>query len=154
MSEWYRQSAQPESTAHRQQALARQAQLTKPAGSLGMLEQCAVQLAALQRRDQPHVDNVKIAVFAADHGVAAEGVSAYPQIVTGEMVRNFSAGGAAITVLARELNAEFEVVNVGTVNPLERLPSVRDERLGNGTQNFARDPAMSTQLCERALQIG
>lgn len=154
MTEWYRQPAQQESAAHRRQALARQAQLTKPAGSLGVLEQSAVQLSALQQREQPRVDDVKIAVFAADHGVAAEGVSAYPQIVTGEMVRNFSSGGAAITVLANELNAKFEVVNVGTVNPLEPLPNVRDERLGNGTQNFAREPAMSAQLCERALQVG
>jgi nicotinate-nucleotide--dimethylbenzimidazole phosphoribosyltransferase len=154
VSEWYRQLAQPESAAHRQQALARQAQLTKPAGSLGVLEQCAVQLAALQQREQPCVDEVKIAVFAADHGIAAEGVSAYPQIVTGEMVRNFSAGGAAITVLASELNATFEVVNVGTVNPLEPLPNVRDERLGSGTQSFAREPAMRAELCERALQVG
>lgn len=154
MTEWYRQAAQPESATYRQRALSRQAQLTKPAGSLGVLEQCAVQLAALQQREQPRVDEVKIAVFAADHGVAAEGVSAYPQIVTGEMVRNFSTGGAAITVLAGELNAEFEVVNVGTVNPLAPLPNVRDERLGNGTQNFAYGPAMSAALCERALQVG
>jgi nicotinate-nucleotide--dimethylbenzimidazole phosphoribosyltransferase len=154
VTEWYRQAAKPESATYRQRALSRQAQLTKPAGSLGVLEQCAVQLAALQQREQPRVDEVKIAVFAADHGVAAEGVSAYPQIVTGEMVRNFSTGGAAITVLAGELNAEFEVVNVGTVNPLAPLPNVRDERLGNGTQNFAHGPAMSAALCERALQVG
>jgi len=154
VSQWYLQAAIAESQTHRQQALARQSQLTKPAGSLGVLEHCAVQLAALQRREQPQIADVKIAIFAADHGVAAEGVSAFPQIVTGEMVRNFSAGGAAITVLAQELNADFQVINVGTVNPLETLSGVVDKRLGNGTQNFAQQPAMSAELCEQALRIG
>jgi len=154
VNQWYRQAAIAESQTHRQQALARQNQLTKPAGSLGVLEQCAVQFAALQQREQPQITDVKIAIFAADHGVAAEGVSAFPQIVTGEMVRNFSAGGAAITVLAQELNADFQVINVGTVNPLETLSGVVDKRLGNGTQNFAQQPAMSAELCEQALRIG
>jgi hypothetical protein len=94
-------------------ALARQDQLTKPRGALGRLEEVAVRLAAMQRRDRPSVDEVHIVVFAADHGVASEGVSAYPQSVTVEMLRNFSRGGAAISVLAQELGATLEVVDVG-----------------------------------------
>lgn len=154
MSQWYEQPAPPESAQHRQAARARQQQLTKPPGSLGMLEDCAVRLAALQRSDRPTLDAIDIAVFAADHGVAAEGVSAFPQVVTGEMVRNFSGGGAAIAVLARELGASFQVVNVGTVGALPELPGVLDRRLASGTNNFRREPAMSQALCERALAVG
>jgi nicotinate-nucleotide--dimethylbenzimidazole phosphoribosyltransferase len=154
VSEWYQQPAPAESQPHRQHALARQTQLTKPPGSLGVLESCAIQLAALQQREQPQIDAIEIVIFAADHGVAAEGVSAFPQVVTGEMVRNFSSGGAAITVLARELNANFQVVNVGTVNELPELPGVLDRRLAAGTQNFNREAAMSPELCVQALAVG
>ena len=105
----------PSQEMHRK-ALQRQTQLTKPAGSLGRLEHLAVMLASMQNSETPRIGDVRIAVFAADHGIAANGVSAFPQAVTGEMVRNFSAGGAAISVLARQLGADLEVVNLGTVN--------------------------------------
>jgi nicotinate-nucleotide--dimethylbenzimidazole phosphoribosyltransferase len=154
MSEWYEQPARPESEPHRQAALARQQQLTKPPGSLGVLERCAVQLAALQQRDRPALQSVDIAIFAADHGIAAEGVSAFPQVVTGEMVRNFSSGGAAITVLARELGAGFQVIDVGTVAALPELPRVLNRKLAPGTANFRREPALSAELCARALATG
>ncbi len=154
MSEWFSEPAQAASEQHRQQALARQQQLTKPPGSLGVLESCAVQLAALQQRELPQIDAIDIVIFAADHGVADEGVSAFPQVVTGEMVKNFSSGGAAITVLARELNANFQVVNVGTVNPLPELPKVLDRRVAAGTQNFNAQAAMSAEQCAQALAVG
>ncbi len=154
MSYWYEKTVQPPSDSHRQRAHVRQQQLTKPPGSLGVLEDCAITLAALQQRDEPVVDKILITIFAADHGVAEEGVSAFPQVVTGEMVKNFSAGGAAITVLARELKANFQVVNVGTINPLPPLPSVIDRRIANGTENFCKTPAMSFEQCQSALQIG
>jgi nicotinate-nucleotide--dimethylbenzimidazole phosphoribosyltransferase len=154
MSEWYEQPARSESEPHRQAALARQQQLTKPPGSLGVLEHCAVRLAALQQRDRPALESVDIAIFAADHGIAHEGVSAFPQVVTGEMVRNFSSGGAAITVLARELGAGFRVVDVGTVAPLPELPGVLNRKLAAGTANFRSEPAMSAELCQRALSVG
>ena len=93
-----------------EQALARQQQLTKPAGSLGQLEALAVQLAGLQGQVKPSVDHLWIAIFAGDHGVVAEGVSAFPQAVTGQMLQNFVSGGAAISVLARQLQAQLEVV--------------------------------------------
>ena len=154
MTAWFEQAAQTPSASHRKQAFERQQQLTKPPGSLGILENCAIDLAALQQCDKPSAQNVAIAIFAADHGVAAEGVSAFPQVVTGEMVKNFSAGGAAITVLARELGAAFQVVNVGTVNPLPELANVSDRRIAAGTRNFREAPAMSMEQCERALRIG
>lgn len=154
MTKWFEQAANLPDTNYRQRAFERQQQLTKPPGSLGVLENCAIELAALQRSDTPRVDNIAIAIFAGDHGVADEGVSAFPQVVTGEMVKNFSAGGAAITVLARELKARFQVVNVGTVNPLPELPSVLDRRIAAGTENFCNAEAMSEAQCLQALQIG
>lgn len=138
----------------RSAALARQGQLTKPPGSLGRLEDVAVQLAAWQGLEQPAMERVHIAIFAADHGVAEEGVSLFPQAVTAEMVRNFARGGAAISVLARQLNATLEVINLGTVSVVEPLDGVRDERIAPGTTNFARQPAMSAAQCADALQAG
>jgi nicotinate-nucleotide--dimethylbenzimidazole phosphoribosyltransferase len=137
-----------------EQALARQQQLTKPAGSLGQLESVAVQLAGLQGRVKPSLEQVSIAIFAGDHGVVAEGVSAFPQEVTGQMLHNFVNGGAAISVLARQLGASLEVVDLGTVTPSLNLPGVRHLNVGPGTANFARGPAMTSAQGELALQAG
>lgn len=136
------------------QALARQAQLTKPPGSLGALESAAVRLAALQHQPRPALDRVWISVFAADHGVAAEGVSAFPQAVTGEMVRNFAGGGAAISVLARELGATLDVVNLGTVNDPGEIAGVRRAIVAAGSANFCERPAMSAAQLQAALDAG
>ncbi|RDZ29566.1 nicotinate-nucleotide--dimethylbenzimidazole phosphoribosyltransferase [Lysobacter silvisoli] len=138
----------------RAQALARQDRLTKPPGSLGALEAAAVRLAALQRTEQPSLQRVWISVFAADHGVAAEGVSAFPQAVTGEMVRNFASGGAAISVLARELGARLDVVNLGTVNDPGDIPGVRRVVLAPCSGNVCVEPAMSEPQLRAALQAG
>lgn len=135
-------------------AQARQQQLTKPAGSLGQLEQVAVQLAGLQGRVKPGLNQLWITIFAGDHGVVAEGVSAYPQAVTGQMLLNFVAGGAAISVLARQLGAQLEVVDLGTVTPGLNLPGVRHLDLGPGTANFVNGPAMTRSQGERAMQAG
>lgn len=135
-------------------AFERQAQLTKPPGSLGRLEGFGALLAAMQDTQQPSLDSLWITVFAGDHGVTAEGVSAFPQAVTAEMVRNFARGGAAISVLAREWNARLEVVNVGTVPVLEDLPGVLDARLGAGTANFVGAPAMTEDQLQDALEVG
>jgi nicotinate-nucleotide--dimethylbenzimidazole phosphoribosyltransferase len=97
---------------------------------------------------------VQICVFAADHGIVAEGVSAFPQAVTAEMVRNFARGGAAINVLARLHRCRLEVVNVGTLAPLEPLEGVLDERLGPGTANITEGPAMSEEQLVDALALG
>ena len=135
-------------------AVERQQQLTKPAGALGQLEALAVQLAGLQGRLKPRVDQLWIAIFAGDHGVVAEGVSAYPQAVTGQMLHNFVSGGAAISVLARQLGAQLDVVDLGTVTPMLELAGVRHLQLGAGTANFATGPAMSDSQGLKALQAG
>jgi nicotinate-nucleotide--dimethylbenzimidazole phosphoribosyltransferase len=100
------------------------------------------------------VDRVRIAVFAADHGVAGEGVSAFPQEVTGQMLRNFASGGAAICVLARALGADLELVDLGTAGEPLDLPGVRRVRLGPGTANLARGPAMTETQVAAALSEG
>jgi nicotinate-nucleotide--dimethylbenzimidazole phosphoribosyltransferase len=150
---WWLKPAQAIHVQAREQALARQQQLTKPAGSLGQLERLAVQLAGLQGRNTPSVDHLWIAIFAGDHGVVAEGVSAFPQEVTGQMLHNFVTGGAAISVLARQLSAQLDVVDLGTVSPLN-LPGVRHLNLGAGTANFVEGPAMTEAQGLLALEAG
>ncbi|MDM3888286.1 nicotinate-nucleotide--dimethylbenzimidazole phosphoribosyltransferase [Pseudomonas sp. BCRC 81390] len=151
---WWRDACQPLDNAAMDQARARQQQLTKPAGSLGQLESLAIQLAGLQGREKPSLDQLAISLFAGDHGVVEEGISAYPQAVTGQMLRNFVNGGAAISVLARQLQARLEVVDLGTIDPHLQLPDVRHLRLGAGTANFARQPAMTDEQLQAALQAG
>lgn len=150
---WWLAPSQEIDRSSREQALARQQQLTKPTGSLGQLETVAVQLAGLQGRVKPAVDNVWIAIFAGDHGVVEEGVSAYPQAVTGQMLHNFIMGGAAISVLAKQLSAQLDVVDLGTVSPLN-LPGVRHLDLGMGTANFAKSEAMTQAQLDSALAGG
>ena len=128
--------------------------LTKPQGSLGVLEDIAVRLSAMYSSAKPAVDRVHIVVFAADHGVAEENVSAFPQAVTVEMVRNFSRGGAAICVLAKQLNADLEVVNVGTVAEHEVLQGVIVQRIAAGTKNLSKQSAMTAAQLEEALMAG
>lgn len=135
-------------------ARAHQQQLTKPPGSLGALESVAIRLAGLQGHLRPQVERVWISVFAGDHGVAEEGVSAFPQAVTGEMVRNFAHGGAAISVLAAELGASLEVVNLGTVNDPGELPGVRRTFIAASTANFAVNEAMTPSQLREALLAG
>lgn len=153
-SEWLNIPAALPNAGMREAAAARQSQLTKPAGALGRLEDTAIRLAALQGTEQPCVDRVHITVFAGDHGVAAEGVSAFPQAVTAEMVKNFARGGAAISVAARALEASFEIVNLGTAHDTGPLDGVTHCRLGPGTANFTREPAMTEQQLARALAAG
>lgn len=135
-------------------AASRQARLTKPPGALGRLEEIALRFAAWQGRERPEIGPVRICIFASDHGIAEAGVSLFPQAVTAEMVRNFAGGGAAISVLAREIGADLEVVNLGTVSEVEPLRSVLDERIAPGTLNFAREEAMSRSALSAALASG
>lgn len=151
---WWQMPCQPLDEAAMAAARERQQQLTKPAGSLGQLEALAIQLAGLQGRERPSLEHVAISLFAGDHGVVDEGVSAYPQAVTGQMLRNFVGGGAAISVLARQLHATLEVVDLGTVDPTLALPGVRHEHLGPGTANFAQQPALTEAQLQAALQVG
>jgi len=137
-----------------QLAKERQAQLTKPQGSLGKLEELAVMFSAIQKTQQPTVDKVHITIFAADHGIADEGVSAFPQSVTTEMIKNFSRGGAAISVLAKEQNAKLEVVDLGTVVEAGELEGVISSRIAKSTANFSRQAAMTEAQLEKAFQAG
>ena len=114
----------------------RQAQLTKPPGSLGRLEAIALQFAGWQGTEQPHLERICVRVFAADHGVCAQGVSAFPQIVTTQMIANFLNGGAAISVLSRRLRADFGLYSLGTVHPLPELDDLNDCGIAPGTQDF------------------
>ncbi|WJW75161.1 nicotinate-nucleotide--dimethylbenzimidazole phosphoribosyltransferase [Thiohalobacter sp. IOR34] len=154
MTDWILEPVCTPDATVREAAQARQAQLTKPPGSLGRLEDLAVAFAARQGRERPSLDAVWISVFAADHGVARAGVSAFPQAVTLEMVRNFVRGGAAISVLARELGAELEVINLGTVDDPGPMEGVRAARLGPGSSDFTAGPAMSEAQFEAALAEG
>ncbi|MDD0975844.1 nicotinate-nucleotide--dimethylbenzimidazole phosphoribosyltransferase [Pseudomonas fontis] len=151
---WWLNACRPVAADMREQALARQQQLTKPAGSLGRLEQLAVELAGLQGQLKPSVQQLWIAIFAGDHGVVAEGISAYPQAVTGQMLLNFVSGGAAISVLARQLDARLEVIDLGTATLEQELPGVRHLHIGRGTANFAEVPAMTAEQGQQALQAG
>ncbi len=135
-------------------AAERQSQLTKPPGSLGRLERLAERLAAMQGQERPSLERIRISIFAADHGVAAEGVSAFPQEVTVAMIANFAQGGAAISVLARELGAALEVVDVGAATPSAALPHVISRRIDAGTANFCIGPAMGEVQLAEALTAG
>jgi nicotinate-nucleotide--dimethylbenzimidazole phosphoribosyltransferase len=127
---------------------------TKPLGALGHLESVAVQLSVLQQRLSPEVDKARVAVFAADHGVADEGVSAYPRAVTAEMMKTFGAGGAAINVLGRANAVDVEVIDVGVDADLGGVANIRHAKVMRGSRNFAIEPAMTEDELSRAMQVG
>ena len=127
--------------------------LTKPPGSLGRLEEIALRLAVLRGRT-PEVARPVIFTFAADHGVVAEGVSAYPQVVTAQMVENFLRGGAAVNVLARQAGACVVVANFGVATPLPRSPELIECPIGPGTNNIAVGPAMQREQAVLAIETG
>jgi nicotinate-nucleotide--dimethylbenzimidazole phosphoribosyltransferase len=127
--------------------------LTKPPGSLGRLEELAVRLVALTGRP-PRVSAPVIFTFAADHGVVAEGVSAYPQSVTAQMVENFLRGGAAVNVLARQSGARVVVADFGVAAPLAAPAGLIVRRLGAGTANLARGAAMTRAQAVEAVEAG
>lgn len=154
MSAWYLQAAKTYSKEWQNKAEAYQATLTKPIGALGRLEQIATQFSAYQHTLKPVIKHITIVVMAADHGVASEGVSAFPQAVTAEMVKNFASGGAAISVLACQLFAELTVVNLGTVSELPDIDGVLDRRIAAGTKNFCLTSAMTQEEMLQALRVG
>ncbi|HSN33468.1 MAG TPA: nicotinate-nucleotide--dimethylbenzimidazole phosphoribosyltransferase [Ideonella sp.] len=127
---------------------------TKPRGSLGLLEDLALQLGVIQGTLTPDVSSAAIYVFAADHGIAREGVSAYPQAVTAQMVRNFLQGGAAISVFARLNGMRLRVVDAGVAQPCEPDPLLISRRIGAGTRSFLDSPAMSAAERDAALRAG
>ena len=146
-------AVKPLDEAARAAAQARQLQLTKPPGSLGQLETLVITLAAMQSNPLPRVRSPWISIFAADHGIAAEGVSAFPQAVTQQMLANFVGGGAAISVLAREAGATLEVIDVGTLAP-SPVPGVIHAQVARGTANFSQQAAMTEAQAQAALDVG
>lgn len=152
--DWLQQPAPCLDMAAMAAARQRQASLTKPPGALGRLEELATMLAAMQGRERPVLEQVRMVVFAADHGVVAEGVSAFPQAVTVEMIRNFARGGAAISVLAQALGASLEVVDVGAATDPGTLPGVVSQRAGAGSTNFCHGPALTPAQLDAALSAG
>lgn len=153
-SSWWESPAPQISQHFLQQASERQNQLTKPPGSLGKLEAIAIQLAAIQQQATPHINKPSISIFAGDHGITAEGISAFPQLVTVEMQRNFVNGGAAISVLARQINAQLEVINTGTHADVDNLAGVIHQPIAKQTENFCQQEAMSQQQWQQALELG
>ncbi|GAB3262613.1 nicotinate-nucleotide--dimethylbenzimidazole phosphoribosyltransferase [Chitinimonas naiadis] len=151
---WWQAATRPLDHAAATAATSHQATLTKPAGALGELEQLAIRLAAMQGQTCPSLLRPWITVFAADHGVAQAGVSAYPSEVTAQMVANFSHGGAAICVLARQIDARFEVVDVGVASDTSHLASVVQAKTVSGTDNFLHGPAMQPVTLAAALLAG
>ena len=131
-----------------------QSLLTKPAGSLGELEDIALKFAAWQGSAMPKCDFVLIRIFAADHGVCQQGVSAFPQEVTAQMVANFTAGGAAINVLANQVDADFAAVNLGTVVACEDAANLVNEQIAKGTADFSQTPAMTLEQLSAAFEAG
>ncbi len=127
---------------------------TKPRRSLGRLEDLASSIAAIQRTEHPSVRRKAIVVMAGDHGVSAQGVSAFPQEVTVQMLQNFAAGGAAICVLARHAGAEVVIVDMGSATAWRGHPVVLDRRVGRGTLDFTQGPAMTRDETLKAINVG
>jgi len=127
---------------------------TKPLGSLGRLEQLALQIGLIQQTTSPVLREPTIIVFAADHGVVAEGISAFPQDVTWQMVENFLSGGAAINVFARQNNIALQIVDAGVNHEFGQRAGLSDCKIASGTQNFARQWAMTPAQCQLAIQNG
>ncbi len=127
---------------------------TKPQGSLGRLEELCSRYCAARDTAEPDIPVKAMVVMAADHGVAADGVSAYPKEVTRQMLLNFAAGGAAINVLSRQVGARLLVVDMGVEQAVEAASGIRLERVGPGTRNLAREPAMSEAQAIEAIAAG
>ncbi|MEM7358401.1 MAG: nicotinate-nucleotide--dimethylbenzimidazole phosphoribosyltransferase [Pseudomonadota bacterium] len=153
-SEWYLAPCANPDQAAAELAQQHQSVLTKPPGSLGVLEEIAIRFAAWQGVAQPQCENILLRVFAGDHGVCKHGVSAFPQQVTAQMIHNFIHGGAAISVLARRVKADFAVVNAGTVEPIDDAPSLHNAQLANGTADFTEQAAMTPEVLAAALDLG
>jgi nicotinate-nucleotide--dimethylbenzimidazole phosphoribosyltransferase len=127
---------------------------TKPLGALGRLESLALQLGLILGSEQPELCAPQMVVFAADHGLTARGVSAYPSDVTWQMVENFLAGGAAVSVLARQHGLALTVVDAGVAKDLRPRPGLQQRKIAPGTADCSQGPAMSATQCEQALAAG
>ena len=144
----------PLDAALRKQAQARLDRLTKPLGSLGRLEELAAQYVAITGEMKPNVPRGVVFTFAADHGVAVEGVSAYPRDVTPQMVLNFLRGGAGVNVLARHAGVDVRVVDIGVDYEFGTVPGLFDRKIMKGTRNLSVEPAMTRSQAEQSLLVG
>lgn len=147
-------SIRPPDPAIGAEVQARLDSLTKPPGSLGRLEEIAKGIAMIRGDARPLPGRKRIVLFAGDHGVAAEGVSAFPQEVTPQMVRNILAGGAAVNVLAEHAGAELVVVDAGVADPLEGAEGLVRRKVRAGTGNIAKGPAMTMEETIAAVEAG
>jgi nicotinate-nucleotide--dimethylbenzimidazole phosphoribosyltransferase len=147
-------SLPPIDQAATEAARRRQERLTKPAGALGKLETLSLRLAGMTGRLDWLPARRCVVVCAGDHGIAARGVSAYPQAVTRQMVLNFLRGGAAVNVLARQMNARVVVVDAGVIGEFDPHPDLVQGKIAQGTDDFSRGPAMSSKQATLALQLG
>jgi nicotinate-nucleotide--dimethylbenzimidazole phosphoribosyltransferase len=135
-------------------AQARLDRLTKPLGSLGRLEELAAQYVMISGELKPAVPRGVIFTFAADHGVASEGVSAYPREVTPQMVLNFLRGGAGVNVLARHAGADVRIVDIGVAHEFGSVPGLIQKKLLHGTRNFLSESAMTREEAQQAIMVG
>jgi nicotinate-nucleotide--dimethylbenzimidazole phosphoribosyltransferase len=135
-------------------AAARQAQLTKPQGSLGRLESLSVELAGMTGKERPQFPHKAVIVMAADHGVALEGVSAYPVEVTTQMVANIAHNGAAVSVLARQMGARVVVVDVGVAQDISRMQGILHRKVTSGSRSMLKGPALTRTQAEQAITVG
>ena len=147
-------NVRPGDSRAKRAAAERHQRLTKPPGSLGRLEDLSLQLAGIFGTDRPTVQGATVIVAAADHGVAAQGVTGYPQAVTAQMVRNFLAGGAAISVMARSRGVDLVIVDAGVATPLPAHPDLQVVAPGRGTRDITQGPAMTRSQAEACLRAG
>ena len=154
LQHWWLDSPARLSEHAQQQAQAHQNQLTKPQGSLGRLENLAIHLAAMQNQTKPQIHKPHMLVFAADHGVVAQGVSAFPQSVTIAMLSNFVNGGAAVATLCKQQGIELSVINCGTARPCEHLTNITHQPIMPGTHDFSQQAAMNAEQTSLALTLG
>jgi len=132
----------------------RQEQLTKPAGSLGVLEDISIQIAGITKSPMPAIDRKYIITMAGDHGILESGIAIWPQEVTMQMVYNFLSGGAAINVLARHVGADIVVVDMGVKGEFEPHPKLIIKKIGHGTNNMERGPAMTREQAIASIEAG
>lgn len=126
----------------------------KPIGALGRLEALAVQIGVVTESLTPDLGKAQVVVFAGDHGLTAEGVTAYPSVVTAEIAKLILAGGAGINICARSVGVDVTLVDAGLLSPLAPHPQLMDRRIGPGTKNSRREPAMSADQCDQAYDAG
>jgi len=153
-AQWLSEPAHAIDADAQRSAKAYQETLTKPPGSLGVLELIATRFAGFQGRLHPQLNAIDVSVFAADHGICAQGVSAFPQQVTAQMIANFVSGGAAISVLCKQYQAKLYVVNLGTVDDSSHLPGVHHHVVANTTADFSLGEAMTEKQLAQALEVG